>query len=411
MTGRPALPPPESGTSGTFSGSRSSDPVFGVPDEVPEGLGVRNLCGTRRNPRAAVGCHLAAVLTVTGPATPYPAALNSGGADWPTLLTGPAPLTPNWSAARPVPVTSVTWTRSEQRHSSWGARTRPPADTGPVGATPPTESRSTGGVPVSDRQRVRRTALSWGTIPARPCAARWPAAAHSPIECRPAAVTTVSAPDMARTTARYTSRPAGTDTSARRARRFRQTTLRFRTRRPSGTSSGTPKTGSELRKPRKVPEVPLPAGRRAGRPPRELARCAPQLADAPASATPQASPAMSREAAFPALDLPRYQRPETVKRPRRHSRQAVCAGAFALKGAPTIMPATATLTRTTAPAPGPLLYKVTDAMRVLSMSRTVLYEQIKAGRIRTVKQGRATFITAAALADYIALLEREAGAA
>jgi hypothetical protein len=77
------------------------------------------------------------------------------------------------------------------------------------------------------------------------------------------------------------------------------------------------------------------------------------------------------------------------------------------------MPATATLTRTTTadPASAPLLYKVTDAMRVLRMSRTTLYEQIKAGRIRTVKQGRATFITAAALADYITLLEREAGAA
>jgi hypothetical protein len=59
----------------------------------------------------------------------------------------------------------------------------------------------------------------------------------------------------------------------------------------------------------------------------------------------------------------------------------------------------------------PLLYKVADAMRVLRMSRSVIYEQIRAGRLRTVKQGRATFITAAALADYITLLEQEAGAA
>jgi hypothetical protein len=44
-------------------------------------------------------------------------------------------------------------------------------------------------------------------------------------------------------------------------------------------------------------------------------------------------------------------------------------------------------------------YKVADAVRVLRMSRSIIYEQIKAGRIRTVKQGRATFITAAALAD------------
>ena len=62
-------------------------------------------------------------------------------------------------------------------------------------------------------------------------------------------------------------------------------------------------------------------------------------------------------------------------------------------------------------AAGPHLYKVADAVSVLRMSRSIIYEQIKAGRIRTVKQGRATFITSAALADYIALLEQEAKAA
>jgi predicted DNA-binding transcriptional regulator AlpA len=61
--------------------------------------------------------------------------------------------------------------------------------------------------------------------------------------------------------------------------------------------------------------------------------------------------------------------------------------------------------------PGLLLYKIPDAMRLLRMSRSVIYEQIRAGRLRTVKQGRATFITAAAITDYIALLEREADAA
>jgi hypothetical protein len=62
-------------------------------------------------------------------------------------------------------------------------------------------------------------------------------------------------------------------------------------------------------------------------------------------------------------------------------------------------------------AVGPQLYKVADAVSVLRMSRSIIYEQIKAGRIRTVKQGRATFITSSALADYIALLEQEAKAA
>ena len=55
-----------------------------------------------------------------------------------------------------------------------------------------------------------------------------------------------------------------------------------------------------------------------------------------------------------------------------------------------------------------LLYKVSDAVRLLRMSRAFIYKQIKAGRLRTVKQGGATYITAAALADYVALLESEA---
>ncbi|MEV5973002.1 helix-turn-helix domain-containing protein [Streptomyces sp. NPDC051921] len=58
----------------------------------------------------------------------------------------------------------------------------------------------------------------------------------------------------------------------------------------------------------------------------------------------------------------------------------------------------------------PLLYRVPDAMRVLSMSRTVIYDQIRTGRLRTVKQGRARLIPLSALRDYVALLEREAGA-
>ncbi|GAA4212548.1 helix-turn-helix domain-containing protein [Microbispora amethystogenes] len=54
------------------------------------------------------------------------------------------------------------------------------------------------------------------------------------------------------------------------------------------------------------------------------------------------------------------------------------------------------------------LYSVTDAMRMLRMSRTVIYDQIRTGRLRSVKQGRARRFTARALRDYIALLEKEA---
>jgi excisionase family DNA binding protein len=56
----------------------------------------------------------------------------------------------------------------------------------------------------------------------------------------------------------------------------------------------------------------------------------------------------------------------------------------------------------------PQLYRIPDAMRLLSMSRSVIYEQIRAGRLRSVHQGRARLISATAICDYIALLETEA---
>ncbi|MEU7860301.1 helix-turn-helix domain-containing protein [Nonomuraea sp. NPDC049141] len=54
------------------------------------------------------------------------------------------------------------------------------------------------------------------------------------------------------------------------------------------------------------------------------------------------------------------------------------------------------------------LYRVPDAMQKLRMSRSVIYEQLRAGRLRSVKQGRCRLIPASALAEYIALLQREA---
>jgi excisionase family DNA binding protein len=54
------------------------------------------------------------------------------------------------------------------------------------------------------------------------------------------------------------------------------------------------------------------------------------------------------------------------------------------------------------------LYRVPVAMRLLSMSRSVIYEQIRSGRLHSVKQGRVRLIPAGAIQDYIALLEREA---
>ncbi|MDQ4031367.1 MAG: helix-turn-helix domain-containing protein [Actinomycetota bacterium] len=46
-------------------------------------------------------------------------------------------------------------------------------------------------------------------------------------------------------------------------------------------------------------------------------------------------------------------------------------------------------------------------MQLLSMSRSVIYEQIRAGRLRTVNQGRSRLVPKVAIAEYVNLLIRE----
>ncbi|MFI0764629.1 helix-turn-helix domain-containing protein [Streptomyces sp. NPDC021218] len=59
---------------------------------------------------------------------------------------------------------------------------------------------------------------------------------------------------------------------------------------------------------------------------------------------------------------------------------------------------------------GPLLYCVPDAMKFLSIkSKNTIYDLMRTGRLRSVKEGRARKIPASALHEYVALLEREAG--
>lgn len=53
------------------------------------------------------------------------------------------------------------------------------------------------------------------------------------------------------------------------------------------------------------------------------------------------------------------------------------------------------------------LYKIPEAMVLLSMSRTVIYEQIRAGRLRSVCQGRTRLIPAIAIDEYVSLLLAE----
>jgi excisionase family DNA binding protein len=56
------------------------------------------------------------------------------------------------------------------------------------------------------------------------------------------------------------------------------------------------------------------------------------------------------------------------------------------------------------------LYRVTEAMTLLSLSRSVLYEELRCGRLRSVHRGRTRLVPAAAIKEYVALLEQEAAA-
>ncbi|KFU82286.1 DNA binding domain-containing protein, excisionase family [Amycolatopsis lurida] len=58
--------------------------------------------------------------------------------------------------------------------------------------------------------------------------------------------------------------------------------------------------------------------------------------------------------------------------------------------------------------PAKQLYRIPEAMHLLAMGRSVIYEQIRSNRLRSVKQGRARLIPVSAIRDYVALLEKEA---
>jgi excisionase family DNA binding protein len=57
----------------------------------------------------------------------------------------------------------------------------------------------------------------------------------------------------------------------------------------------------------------------------------------------------------------------------------------------------------------PILYSVDEAATALRLSKSVLYELIRSGRLRTVKAGRRRLVPVTALTEYVASLE--AGAA
>ena len=61
----------------------------------------------------------------------------------------------------------------------------------------------------------------------------------------------------------------------------------------------------------------------------------------------------------------------------------------------------------TSSVPTRALYDVPEAMVMLSLSRTQIYELIRSRRLVTVTQGRRRPVPAEAITDYVALLLRE----
>jgi excisionase family DNA binding protein len=55
-----------------------------------------------------------------------------------------------------------------------------------------------------------------------------------------------------------------------------------------------------------------------------------------------------------------------------------------------------------------VLYRVSDVTARLRLSRTVVYELLRSGRLRSVTEGRTRLIPESAIREYIALLEKEA---
>jgi len=55
------------------------------------------------------------------------------------------------------------------------------------------------------------------------------------------------------------------------------------------------------------------------------------------------------------------------------------------------------------------LYDVPEAMALLNLSRTQLYELIRSRRLVTVTQGRRRLVPATSISEYVQLLLREAG--
>lgn len=65
------------------------------------------------------------------------------------------------------------------------------------------------------------------------------------------------------------------------------------------------------------------------------------------------------------------------------------------------------MTTAIAPPTAPILYRPADAGRLLNLSRSTIFELMRAGRLRSVKEGRVRLIPASAIQEYVSLLEGE----
>jgi hypothetical protein len=67
-----------------------------------------------------------------------------------------------------------------------------------------------------------------------------------------------------------------------------------------------------------------------------------------------------------------------------------------------------TVTAATGQAPEPVFYKIAEVVTMTRLSRSVIFEEIRAGRLASVTRGRSRLIPADAVRDYAELLKREA---
>ncbi|MGZ5418806.1 MAG: helix-turn-helix domain-containing protein [Nocardioides sp.] len=56
----------------------------------------------------------------------------------------------------------------------------------------------------------------------------------------------------------------------------------------------------------------------------------------------------------------------------------------------------------------PVLYRVDEAAQALRMSRSAIYELIRSGRLRTIKEGRRRLVPVEALSEYVAAFSGDA---